>query len=240
MVFYYTDANNHYRLVLNAETNTRSLVKVQDGVETVLASEVGGYRFNADMALKVAVVDGQITAFVDNHVLFGGPVTDATDPLTQGTVGLYSDKQRASIFDNVTVNEIDLDAHAGNDQRLVDLDGDGSVEVTLDAGGTYGRRRGQPVCLEGCRRQRRGDRGQPDCRPAGGNACADAGGDRQRWRRLDRSGQRRDRGRRDVSVPRRLRASRLRRRTGPSSTKASSAASARTACNPTGSSPTAS
>ncbi len=31
VVFYYTDANNHYRLVLNAETNTHELVKVQNG-----------------------------------------------------------------------------------------------------------------------------------------------------------------------------------------------------------------
>lgn len=135
VVFYYQDADNHYRLVLNAETNTRSLIKVQNGVETVLATENGGYRFNADMVLKVAVVDGQITAYVDNHVLFGGPVTDA-DPLTQGTIGIYSDEQKASIIDNITVNEIDLTAHAGDDQRIVDLDGDGSVEVTLDARGT--------------------------------------------------------------------------------------------------------
>lgn len=135
VVFYHTDANNYYRLVLNAETNTRSLVKVQNGVETVLASENGGYHFNSDMAVKVAVVGGQITAFVDNHVLFGGPVTDA-DPLAGGTIGLYSDEQKASVFDNVTVNEADLTAHAGDDQRLIDLDGDGSVEVTLDARGT--------------------------------------------------------------------------------------------------------
>ncbi|WP_374367190.1 hypothetical protein [Dongia sp.] len=138
VVFYYTDANNHYRLVLNAETNTHELVKVQNGVETVLAAETGGYRFNAEMALKVALVDGEITVFVDNQVLFGGPVTDATDPLTQGTVGIYSDNQRASIFDNITVNRVTLEAHAGNDQRLVDLDGDGSVDVTLDAGATFG------------------------------------------------------------------------------------------------------
>lgn len=135
VVFYHTDADNYYRLELNAETNTRSLVKVQNGVETVLASENGGYHFNSDMAVKVAVVGGQITAFVDNHVLFGGPVTDA-DPLTQGTIGLYSDEQKASVFDNVTVNEVDLTAHAGDDQRVIDRDGDGSVEVTLDARGT--------------------------------------------------------------------------------------------------------
>jgi Ca2+-binding RTX toxin-like protein/3',5'-cyclic AMP phosphodiesterase CpdA len=138
VVFYYTDANNHYRLVLNAETNTHELLKVQNGVETVLASEDGGYRFNADMVLKVAVVDNKITVFVDDKVLFDGPVTDAATPLTGGTVGIYSDEQKATVFDNITVNQATLEAHAGDDQRVVDLDGNGSVAVTLDARATFG------------------------------------------------------------------------------------------------------
>ncbi|WP_374653555.1 hypothetical protein [Dongia sp.] len=142
VVFYYTDAKNFYRLELNAETNTHQLVKVQNGVETVLASEHGGYRFNADMVLKVAVVGNEITAFIDNRVLFDGPVTDVTNPLTQGTVGIYSDEQKATIFDNITVNQVTLEAHAGSDQRLLDIDGDGSVAVILDAGATFG---GDPI-----------------------------------------------------------------------------------------------
>ncbi|WP_374382351.1 hypothetical protein [Dongia sp.] len=139
VVFYYTDANNYYRLELNAETNTHELVKVQNGVETVLASENGGYRFNADMTLKVAVVGNEISVFVDNKALFDGPVTDATSPLSKGTVGIYSDEQKATIFDNITVNQVTLEAHAGDDQRIIDLDGDGSVSVTLDAGSTFGK-----------------------------------------------------------------------------------------------------
>jgi Ca2+-binding RTX toxin-like protein/3',5'-cyclic AMP phosphodiesterase CpdA len=136
LVFAFKDAANHYRLVLDAETNTRKLVKLVNGVETVLASEPGGTPWNRDFALKVAMVDGKIDAFLDGHSLFG-TVTDAT-PLPGGSVGFYSSNQRSSQFDNVTVNKVTLTAHAGDDARVIDLDGDGRVRVSLDADGTYG------------------------------------------------------------------------------------------------------
>jgi 3',5'-cyclic AMP phosphodiesterase CpdA len=135
--FRWQDEANHYRVVLDSEANTRSLVKVADGVETVLASETGGTRFNTDQALKIAVEGNGITAFLDGRLLFGGTVTDE-DPLGSGTVGLWSDLQRSSQFDTVTVNDTALDAHGGNDQRLLDRDGDGAETVTLSAAGTFG------------------------------------------------------------------------------------------------------
>ncbi|WP_439595146.1 LamG-like jellyroll fold domain-containing protein [Falsiroseomonas sp.] len=103
LVFYWQDADNHYRLVLDGETNTRSLVRVAEGVETALATETGGTRFNVDQELSVAISDGRITAMLDGRLLFGGEVVDAT-PLTGGTIGLYSDNQRSAQFDNVTVD----------------------------------------------------------------------------------------------------------------------------------------
>jgi 3',5'-cyclic AMP phosphodiesterase CpdA len=136
VVFYYKDAANHYKVVLNGETNTRSLVKVQNGVETVLASEHGGTPWSRDFQLKVVVVDGKISAFLDGQSLFG-EIADAT-PLAGGSVGFYSDAQRSSQFDNVTVNKVTLTAHAGDDLRPVDADGDGKVTVDLDAEGSYG------------------------------------------------------------------------------------------------------
>ncbi|NKC33460.1 LamG-like jellyroll fold domain-containing protein [Falsiroseomonas selenitidurans] len=103
LVFYWQDADNHYRLVLDGETNTRSLIRVAEGVETVLATETGGTRFNVDQELAVGIQEGRITAMLDGQLLFGGEVVDAT-PLSGGTVGLYSDNQRSSQFDNVTVD----------------------------------------------------------------------------------------------------------------------------------------
>ncbi len=136
LVFYYKDASNHYKVVLDAETNSRSLVKVQNGAESVLARETGGTPWSRDFQLKVVVVDGTISAFLDGHSLFG-EVVDAA-PLSGGSVGFYSNNQRSSQFDNVTVNKVALTAHAGDDLRPIDADGDGRVAVELDAGASYG------------------------------------------------------------------------------------------------------
>ena len=136
VVFYYKDSANHYKVVLNGETNTQSLIKVQGGVETVLAREVGGTPWSRDFQIKVVVVDGTISAFLDGKSLFG-EIVDAA-PLASGSVGFYSDAQRASQFDNVTVNKVTLAAHAGDDLRPVDSDGNDKVTVDLDAGASYG------------------------------------------------------------------------------------------------------
>jgi Ca2+-binding RTX toxin-like protein len=136
VVFYYKDAANHYKVVLSGETNTHSLVKVQGGVETVLAREFGGTPWSRDFQLKVVAVDGVISAFLDGKSLFG-EIADAA-PLAGGSVGFYSDAQRGSQFDNVTVNKVTLAAHAGDDLRPVDGDGNGKVTVDLDAGASYG------------------------------------------------------------------------------------------------------
>ncbi|WP_157089868.1 family 16 glycoside hydrolase, partial [Bosea sp. WAO] len=136
VVFYYKDAANHYKVVLSGETNTRSLVKVQNGTETVLAREFGGTPWSRDFQLKVVVVDDRISAFLDGQSLFGEVVDPA--PLAGGSVGFYSDAQRSSQFDNVTVNKVALTAHAGDDLRPVDADGNGRILVALDGKGSYG------------------------------------------------------------------------------------------------------
>lgn len=136
VVFYYTDDKNYYRVVLDGETNTRSLIKVQNGAETILARQNGGTPWSRDFQLKVAVVDDQISVFLDGSSLFG-EVTDQA-PLAGGTVGVYSNNQRSSQFDNVTVNKVTLTAHAGDKLRPIDVDGDGKVVVQLDGEGSYG------------------------------------------------------------------------------------------------------
>ncbi|MDF1586449.1 Ig-like domain-containing protein [Marinimicrococcus flavescens] len=136
VVFYYQDDKNHYKIVLNAEANTRSLVKVVNGVESVLAQVNAGTPWSRDFHLKVAVVEGEINVFLDGHNVFG-TVVDET-PLVGGTVGFLSHHQKSSQFDNVAVNKVTLSAHAGDDVRALDIDGDGSVTVALSAQGSYG------------------------------------------------------------------------------------------------------
>jgi 3',5'-cyclic AMP phosphodiesterase CpdA len=137
VVFLWQDPGNHYRLTADSETNTRELVKLVDGVATVLASEIGGTRFNVDQQLKVAVTGDAAFAYLDGRLLFGGEVA-GINPDASGTVGVWSSNQRSSQFDNITVEDTRLTAHAGDDQRALDLEGDGAETVGLSAVGSFG------------------------------------------------------------------------------------------------------
>ncbi|MBO9657185.1 MAG: metallophosphoesterase, partial [Agrobacterium tumefaciens] len=136
--FYYKNASNYYRFTLDGETNRRQLVKVANGNTTVLASVNEGAPYNMEIPLTVAVVGGVINVFMGDRNVFGGPVMDATSPLSGGTVGVYSSGQRASVFDDIVVTKADTTAKAGIDQRVYDLDGDGKASVTLDASSSFG------------------------------------------------------------------------------------------------------
>ncbi len=137
MAVYYQDEDNYYKVVLDTQNNSRQLVKVKDGVETVLASANEGYPFNDEMELKVSVVGGKIYVTLDGQAVFGGPVEDVTDPLTGGTIGLISVGQYQTIFDDVEVTKATVTADAGLDIEVVDLDGDHTAEVTLDASSSF-------------------------------------------------------------------------------------------------------
>jgi len=136
--FYYKDANNYYRFSMDGETNRRQLVKVSGGNEVLLASVSEGVQYNMELPLTVSVVGGVINVFLGDKSVFGGPVVDATSPLSGGTVGVYSSGQRASVFDDIVVTRAVTTAKAGIDQRVYDLDGDGKASVTLDASGSFG------------------------------------------------------------------------------------------------------
>ena len=137
LVAYYQDAQNFYRLEFDIANHARSLVKVQGGVETVLASESATSPFDRAMAVELAMADGLVYATVDGEALFGGAVTDAA-PLSGGTVGLWSEGQRQVIFDDVLVRQGAVIADAGKTLRVIDTDGDGSAVVRLSGASSFG------------------------------------------------------------------------------------------------------
>lgn len=137
VVFNYQDQNNHYRLTLDVNGNARTLIKVQDGVETVLATVSRGVVMGAEIDLRVASVKGEIRVFLDGHDVFDGAVVDA-NPLASGTVGVVSRTQDTATFDNVNVNKAVLTAHGESQARAFDFDGDGLTQVSLTAGGSFG------------------------------------------------------------------------------------------------------
>ncbi len=135
-VFYYQDADTFYQLTMNQQEDTRTLTKVENGTETVLATETASYRHYAMQDLRIAVLDGEITITLDDELLFGGPVTDA-EPLTGGTVGVVSQFMDRALFDNIAVNPVGLAAKALTSapagRWVADRDGDGLATVELTA-----------------------------------------------------------------------------------------------------------
>ena len=129
--FRHQDQANQYLLTFDNASNTRQLLRIEDGATTVLARETGGYRFNDAFDVKIVAVDGRITVAMDGVALFGGAVTDR-DPLPAGTVGLHSSNQHSAIFDDIIVRAPEAQADAGADLTLIDWDGDGFEFVALD------------------------------------------------------------------------------------------------------------
>jgi hypothetical protein len=101
MLFRFRDPANYYKLELDRQQNFRRLTKILGGVETVLASEPGGYTQDQDMYLVIECEGTQIKASIDDEPLFGGPVSDTS--LSSGTVGLYCWGNEGATFDNVWV-----------------------------------------------------------------------------------------------------------------------------------------
>lgn len=98
------DAENGYQLrwLLPSESTGSQLqvVKVLGGVESVLAQTDMQFLPSQWLQLRVAQLDGRITAFVD-----GRAVLRAADPapFLGGQIGLWTDGGRGAVFDDVTV-----------------------------------------------------------------------------------------------------------------------------------------
>ncbi|MFN3614558.1 MAG: hypothetical protein ACK4WC_08360, partial [Rubrimonas sp.] len=137
VVFRYADPQNHYLLKLDNQGNTRTLIRIADGEQTVLAQEAGGYRFYDDIELKLWAVGDRIAVSLDGVALFGGPVTDGA-PLSGGTVGVYSSQQKSTIFDDIIVRAPRLEAEAGPRRLVIDWEGDGIETVRLDGAMSIG------------------------------------------------------------------------------------------------------
>lgn len=137
VVFYYTDPDNYYRLELNGRASVWTLVKVEGGQQTTLAVATQNVPyFDETVDVRVAVAGNRIMAFQNGQDLFG--TVTVPDPLQGGTVGVYSDKQTGSTFDNIFVGKTGLTAHADAVSRAVDEDGNGTELVLLSADGSFG------------------------------------------------------------------------------------------------------
>jgi Ca2+-binding RTX toxin-like protein len=115
LLFYYQDANNYYKLELDAngdyDRNPRNgagslfqLIQVKDGVERYLNQYPAKYTPGEAVNLRVEVKDGKIQAYVDGLALFAYAIEDRAQ--TKGTIGLFSWDSAGVSFDNVLVYDL--------------------------------------------------------------------------------------------------------------------------------------
>ena len=106
VMFRYLDAANYYRFSMDRERTYRRLIKVVNGVTTILkkvdlsnAEDAVPYEIGQSYNLRISVVGSNIRTYIDNQLILD--VIDSS--LTQGKVALYSWGNEYSHFADVLV-----------------------------------------------------------------------------------------------------------------------------------------
>ncbi|HEY4575170.1 MAG TPA: hypothetical protein VIJ26_14430, partial [Thermoanaerobaculia bacterium] len=108
VVFRWVDADNHYRLSLDAGLKYRRLIKREKGQVSVLWEDGQGYTAGEPLRLTVEAVGSRLTGFLGGDRLF--QITDTAH--AAGLVGLYCAGNPDARFEAVEVRRPSLDAYA--------------------------------------------------------------------------------------------------------------------------------
>ena len=96
-MFGYRDANNYYRFSMDRERKYRRLVKVVNGVFTVLAQDSVAYQMGRWYNVQATMARGIIQILLDGQELFN--VRDTSHD--QGSIALYSWNNPGAEFDDL-------------------------------------------------------------------------------------------------------------------------------------------
>ncbi len=94
------DGLKSFRVIEGYDPGARMLVRVDDGVYTVLASDDVPYEANREYNLKTIVSGSRIRTYVDNSLIFD--VSDST--FSKGQIGILSSYNNDTVFDDVSVS----------------------------------------------------------------------------------------------------------------------------------------
>jgi len=103
IMFRYLDANNYYRVAMNAKFGYTRFEKYSGGSFETLAVNAIGYVEDQQLTMQAEVNGSTIIVWIDDDPIFA-VVDDA--PITSGTVALYC--QDNAQFDNVVITEATL------------------------------------------------------------------------------------------------------------------------------------
>jgi phosphodiesterase/alkaline phosphatase D-like protein len=101
VMFRYRDSQNYYRFSMDQQRSFRRLVKVVNGITTILAQDAVAYTANQWYQVKVVLAAERIQLYVDGGLLFD--VVDTS--ITSGRIALYCWGNPDSNFDDVLVTQ---------------------------------------------------------------------------------------------------------------------------------------
>jgi hypothetical protein len=102
VIFRYQDQDNYYRFSWCAAAPCRRLEKQVKGVFKVLAQDNGSYTVGQTYNVQITGKGSSLQVAIDGKTIF--TVNDSSFP--RGGVGLYSNNNAGSSFDNVTVEDL--------------------------------------------------------------------------------------------------------------------------------------
>ncbi len=102
VMFRYLDNNNYYRFSWDKQRFSRRLVKLENGVLTVLAEDAVPYVIGQTYQLQIVAQGTTLEVWIDGTLIFS--VTDAS--FDGGTIALYSWYNQGSTFDDVLVEDL--------------------------------------------------------------------------------------------------------------------------------------
>lgn len=128
VLFRYADADNYYRLSLNAQNNVWHLIKKANGSVTLLGSGAGSYSVGESFTLTVDAVGARLVGYLNGRRLFG--VSDLDQ--SAGSVGLYCWTNPGARFEHVEVRRPPQEAFALFRDRFVAGDTRGWAFASAD------------------------------------------------------------------------------------------------------------
>lgn len=116
LIFRYQDADNYYGFEMNSQGSKRQLFKVSSGSRSVLAQDTVAYNKEQAYAVEIYGVDGKLYVQIDNQIVMSAD-DDTTPP--SGKVGVHSDDNKTSSFDDLVLYGIDS-GNTGNNSPQID------------------------------------------------------------------------------------------------------------------------
>ena len=101
LVFRYRDDNNYYRFSMDHNRQYRRLVRVVNGIHTILAQDDFTYELQFDYLITIEAMGDALRVYQDGAPIFD--VTDAAQP--SGAIGLYCYDNPSTWFNDVRVDD---------------------------------------------------------------------------------------------------------------------------------------